>query len=352
MHCGRWASTGSQARPLAAFSVASCCLAVGRQLIKTSRRLLCGGGTGVAMRLRGASLTRIRVGGVPEHFNAPWHTAAAQGLFEEAGLLVEWTDFPGGTGAMMSALRAGEVDVALALTEGIVSDLHRERHAGGPLLFGTYVSTPLVWGVHVRADSAVVGVEQLAGCRYAVSRMGSGSHLMACVDATQRGLDPEALEYEVVGSIDGAVDALGEGRAHAFMWEKFTTKHLVDRGVWRRVHEVPTPWPCFSIAASAQAAAEGGDDLLRMLEVVRGEAARLRASEDVHRTIGVMFGQKDEDVAEWLRGVRWSCRAASCHTMLRGVMAALVEARVLRRDELLEPAALCSSRTADADPDR
>ena len=145
------------------------------------------------------ALQRIRVGGVPEHFNAPWHTASSKGLFAAAGLEVEWTDFPGGTGAMNAALRQGEIDVALALTEGLVVDLHR----GNPSkLLGTYVASPLTWGVHVSASSRFESMADLTGATYAVSRMGSGSHLMACVDAHARGV--AAPELEIVGSLDGA----------------------------------------------------------------------------------------------------------------------------------------------------
>ena len=130
-----------------------------------------------------AALKRLRVGGVPEHFNTPWHTAHARGAFEDAGLDIEWREFPGGTGAMTKALREGSVDVALALTEGLVADQHR----GAPYsLLGTYVSTPLTWGVHVAADSAARSMSDLDDARYAVSRVGSGSHLMAQVLARDR----------------------------------------------------------------------------------------------------------------------------------------------------------------------
>ena len=75
--------------------------------------------------------------------------------------------------------------------------------------------------------------------------MGSGSHLMALVAARQRGApDPE---FEVVGDLQGARKALKNKEADLFMWEKFTTKPLVDSGEWSRVAEVPTPWPCFAV---------------------------------------------------------------------------------------------------------
>lgn len=118
----------------------------------------------------------------------------------------------------------------MLLTEGIIADLHK----GNPSkILGTFVSTPLTWGVHVAAGSTYADVSELRDARYAVSRMGSGSHLMACVDAHNRGWDPSAVRLEVVGDLQGARKALGRGDADVFMWEKFTTKHLVDSGEWR-----------------------------------------------------------------------------------------------------------------------
>ena len=92
------------------------------------------------MRRMSSTAARVlRVGGVPEHFNAPWHTAAKAGLFAERGIDVRWTDFPGGTGAMAKALRDGELDVAILLTEGIVAaaaHLQRAAEAGGGARLG------------------------------------------------------------------------------------------------------------------------------------------------------------------------------------------------------------------------
>ena len=32
------------------------------------------------------------------------------------------------------------------------------------------------------------------------------------------------------------------------MWERFMTQPLVDKGIFRRIADCPTPWPCFVIA--------------------------------------------------------------------------------------------------------
>ena len=74
------------------------------------------------------------------------------------------------------------------------------------------------------------------------------------------------------------------------MWEKFTTKPLVDSGEWRRVGECVTPWPCFVVAATNTALEKFGPDLLEVLEVVRREAEDLESSPHAAETVGTMHG--------------------------------------------------------------
>jgi hypothetical protein len=69
------------------------------------------------------------------------------------------------------------------------------------------------------------------------------------------------------------------------MWEKFTTKPLVDSGEWRRVGECVTPWPCFVVAATNTALEKFGPDLLEVLEVVRREAEHLESSPHAAETV-------------------------------------------------------------------
>ena len=65
----------------------------------------------------------VRIVGVPEHFNFPWQLSLNEGLFDEAGIDVQWTDIPQGTGRMCEMLRNGETDIAVILTEGIMKDI-------------------------------------------------------------------------------------------------------------------------------------------------------------------------------------------------------------------------------------
>ena len=65
-------------------------------------------------------MKKIKIAGVPEHFNLPWHLAIEDGAFENRGIDLEWTEVPEGTGRMCTMLREGETDIAIILTDGIV----------------------------------------------------------------------------------------------------------------------------------------------------------------------------------------------------------------------------------------
>ena len=68
-------------------------------------------------------MKKVRIIGVPEHFNLPWHLALAEGAFEDRGIDLQWTDIPEGTGRMCQMLEDGETDLAIILTEGIVKSI-------------------------------------------------------------------------------------------------------------------------------------------------------------------------------------------------------------------------------------
>ena len=87
-----------------------------------------------------------------------------------------------------------------------------------------------------------------------------------------------------------------------------------------------------------------------MLEIVREEAAELRASPAGAETIGLMYAQTPEDIAEWMQGMRWSAKPLVSTSTLAHVMASLVDAGVLKRDQLLDPADLISHLSSDGDP--
>lgn len=249
-------------------------------------------------------MKKVTIGGVPEHFNLAWYLTLKNGEYKNEGINLRWKDYYGGTGAMCKALREKEIDIAVILTEGIIKDII----AGNPSkIVQTFVQSPLIWGVHVAHDSEFNTIEDIKGTRAAISRYGSGSHLMAYVNAENNNWDLDKdLNFEVIKNLDGAVKGLTEGKADYFMWEKFTTKPIVDSGVFRRIDNCPTPWPCFVIAVREQFITEHEEDLKTILDIINTTTSDFKNIPSIDKTIANRYDQKLEDVKEWLSLTEWS----------------------------------------------
>lgn len=296
----------------------------------------------------------LRIGFIPEHFSTPIHFA--QTHFD---LNADLHAVPLGTGHLTKLLAAGPsqttpgndgdehgIDVAVGLTEGFVADLGRKQAAGeisgdGAYgLVGTYVETPLCWGITVGADRRDINsVADLKGRDVGVSRMGSGSHVMASVLADQQGWrGKDAFEVKVIGNFKAlrdAVNAAAKGsqadevkKADFFMWEHFTTKRFWDLGEVKRVGEIYTPWPSWVVAARNDVPRDSIDDLLKKLD--QGIQHYLGNTEEAVQHITSVMEYSDEDAREWMRGVRFASSTAGVDSnMVAKTIGVLQKANVL-----------------------
>ncbi|MBV7268299.1 substrate-binding domain-containing protein [Winogradskyella luteola] len=249
-------------------------------------------------------MKKVNIGGVPEHFNLAWYLTLKNGEYKAEDINLRWHDYYGGTGEMCKGLRSGDIDMAVILTEGIVKDII----AGNPSkIVQTFVETPLIWGIHVAKDSKFKTIEDIKGTRAAISRYGSGSHLMAYINAKNHDWNLEKdLNFEVIKNLDGAVKGLTDGDADYFMWEKFTTKPLVDDGTFRRIDNCPSPWPCFVIAVREEFIENNNNDLITILQIINQTTTEFKSIPSIDRTIANRYEQELEDVQEWLSLTEWS----------------------------------------------
>ncbi|OIQ28529.1 MAG: ABC transporter substrate-binding protein [Bacteroidetes bacterium MedPE-SWsnd-G2] len=246
----------------------------------------------------------IKIGGVPEHFNYPWYLGLKNGDFKSEGINLRWRDYFGGTGEMTLALRNGEIDLAVILTEGIVKDIVEGNDCK---IVQVFVNSPLIWGVHVANDSNYKSITEVKGQKAAISRYGSGSHLMAYIHAQNNGWDLEKdLNFEVVKDLKGAVASLTQGESDYFLWEKFTTKPIVDDGVFRIIDHCPTPWPCFVIAVRNEILQSDPDCIQTILELINAQTLNFKSINDIDFMLASRYDQKLEDIREWLSLTEWS----------------------------------------------
>jgi ABC-type nitrate/sulfonate/bicarbonate transport system substrate-binding protein len=272
-------------------------------------------------------MNKLEIGGVPEHFNLPWLQAISAHRADRHG--VRWHDYPGGSGAMGAALDAGELDVAMLLSEAAVAGIAK---GGRYRILSWYTETPLIWGIHVpAAASALNTINDLRGARYAISRHGSGSHLMSFAHAKQRGWPPEELQFVVVGDLAGAVAAFADGRAEVFFWEKFMTKPLVESGQFRRLGEYAAPWPAFVVCVSDAALQSRGNAVEEVVREALAQAEAVSSDPGSAARIAERYGLTVADAAAWLGTTRWAKRLGIEARALADLLAMLEEIGIVPR---------------------
>ena len=245
----------------------------------------------------------IKIGGVTEHFNLPWNLAVEQNKFAEAGVDLNWKFFPGGTGVMTEALKTGELDLAILLTEGFISAAAKGLKAK---IVKEYITSPLGWGIFTGAKSQFYSVYNRLPKKYAVSKLGSGSHLMAMIHAEQRGEKVNPVDLIEVRSIDGAIESLTQNETQIFYWEKYMTKAFVENGTVRMIGEFSAPWSSMLIIASDEALQTKRAAIGKVLDVINEESNRFVSSPETVRLLQQRFKLSETDAYTWLLSTVWS----------------------------------------------
>ena len=248
-------------------------------------------------------MKRFKIGGVPEHFNLPWKLAIEERKLVDLGIELHWSDMTGGTGQMIKGLQTGTLDIAVLLTEGITKSILQGLDAK---IVTVFVTTPLRWGIHVPYNSDIQTVKQLENQTFAISREGSGSHLMTYVRAKQEGWNLKELKFNVVGDVYGGLWALENNQAQAFLWEKYTTFPFTEQKKCRYIDEVVTPWPCFVIAVRSEVLAENKELLKSVFERVNQEAKAFKENPNAAEIIAWRYNLKLEQTQSWLSETDWN----------------------------------------------
>jgi hypothetical protein len=242
---------------------------------------------------------QLRLAGVPEHFNFPIHLGINKGLLD---IDILWSDFSTGTGGMLQALEQKEVDAALILSEGAVKNLDKGFYD----ILGVYVESPLNWGLHCHPKAElIVDRESLPGLKYGISRLGSGSHLMAKVHAKTLGIELSEDQFVIVNNLPGAIEAFEANKIDLFLWEKFTTQPFVDAERLGRVGVYPSPWPCFVLVCHKDLPYT--DRILLNTGIKNSLDAFFKLSNDAAvKQISDMYKLEVAQLNEWIKITKWA----------------------------------------------
>ena len=271
----------------------------------------------------------LRITGVPEHFNFPFRLLSEQQPFLNQGIKIEWKEESRGSGQMNLDLRNGDTDIAILLTESFLKDFE----AGNPAkMIGFHVTSPLVWGIHVGQNSGISSLSELEEKKVLVSRMGSGSHLMAMVLAKRENWNSSKLTFDLVGNMEGAEKAMETGSKGIFLWEKYTTAHMVEKGSMRRIGEIPSPWPCFVMVATEKAIQEFGSSIFEVRDEIYRLSKILYQSENLADLLALEYHLHLEDVKDWLKQTIWCTEPVVSRSVLKDSIQKMIDLKILSGD--------------------
>jgi len=169
--------------------------------------------------------------------------ARAAGLFKKHGLEPELIQMAGPL--PVAALAAGEIDYLTGYTTGIVA-----TGQGAPLkgIMIALRKPPF----YVIAEPSVQRLNDLAGKRVGVDRIGSLQHLVVRLLLRNKGADPEKVIFTQTGSVSNTVTSLGQGAVSAAVLSGPHNVIMAQKG-FRQVgaaDELPMQFPTSGLVVS------------------------------------------------------------------------------------------------------
>ncbi|KAJ2471819.1 hypothetical protein GGI02_002009 [Coemansia sp. RSA 2322] len=186
---------------------------------------------------------------------------------------------------MIKKLMAGELDVAICVTEGLVAGI-----------------------VSVKSDAKYCTVDDLEfGATFGISREGSGSQIMAEFAASRYSWKNKP-QFKILGDVTSLVKGVKGGEVDAFLWERTTMNRYYDRGDVRYLGTVKAPWPAFSFGACKEYVENNAELLVKMLDCInRAVGHFLDETNDRIRGefIQSVLGYSAADHEQWLGYVKY-----------------------------------------------
>jgi sulfonate transport system substrate-binding protein len=261
----------------------------------------------------------VNVGGVHEYTNLPFIYGIMNQFFRKVGIILRWVPYPSGSAPLAAALAKGTIHLAVILTDSVIKSIAE----GSPLtIISPFADNPLKWLFHVNGKSSISREEDIKGKVFAISRFGSGGHLIALAWARRNNVILTKENFLEVGDINGAEKALAENHDLVFPWEGVTTYHLVESGLFKVVHtEESLPQP-FCIACSKYLASNDPENLREILRVIHHcivEISQLPEDEAVD-LITAAYNRNRSYVSSAYGELQWSFT----NTMMPGLVSKVI----------------------------
>lgn len=274
----------------------------------------------------------VEIAAVPEHFTIPLLQGIKKNYFSECPIHIQ--EHPHGTGSMVRSLESRRVDIAIALTEGLVAAKLNEKSK--LKVVATYVDSPLHWAsVAGYNNSQINSLKDLKDKTFGISRFGSGSHIMSYILADNEGWNASKdIKFKVAGGLEQLLQGVEKGEIDTFMWERYMLRPSVSGKRVKYIGDTITPWPCFMIAAHENFIENRGDELKKILIAIRKSTESFKANVEESLTdIQKYCSLNSEDSKTWFNDVRFSKDGSVSKKVLETTVKALTKTGVLETEK-------------------
>ncbi len=245
----------------------------------------------------------INVGGVHEYTNVLFLYGLMRNYFTDAGIDLRWIIYPSGSAPLAQALTDKKLDMAIILTDSVTKSIS----AGAPIrIVSPYVLSPLDWVFHTMKNSPLQNEADMVGKRFAISKYGSGGHLIALLWAHRMGITLSEANFVVVNDMEGAVLALKNNLADIFPWERLTTLQYVESGVFKEIHNIKTPYPPFAVAASSDIIEKDPETITKILSIIHQCAVEFKALPNASEIIAATYHRNIDEVKKSFNKLHWA----------------------------------------------
>jgi len=288
-----------------------------------SRQAIREAGRQALLAASGAGMRRVRAGGTPDLFNAPWQLAMVDGSFAQAGLLLDWSDYRSDGNLVLQALRTDKLDIAVLSTECAMLELQRNNDFD---LLAPVSRMGQTWGVFEQAKK-INPLESEKSLRsnhkYAICRPGSGGLIRLERLLMQNNapggyaapLHTPAATFRTVqngprvfltGGPEQAFLAAQEAAADVVICEMSDAALVPEIDTWRCLGSEEYGWPQFVIVAAKRLVDEGEEQVIAMLKALQKSAAQLKKDKELAvSTLSLMYGIEAGQVSSWLTSFGW-----------------------------------------------
>jgi hypothetical protein len=136
-----------------------------------------------------------------------------------------------------------------------------------------------------------------------------------------------------VQDLDGGIKAIVNGTADYFLWEYFTTKPFVDKGLLKRIGKISTPWPCFVLAIRNEILETRSSEIKTIINIINKQVGLFNNPLHYNQLINLYAERYDQDpvdINSWLSSTRWDTNKYITIKQMNVIQNKLLELNVIK----------------------